>query len=252
MDSNRAKITAHHYSDPREVVTSANLTPEGSALDGDLSAWSYVQKNYIIYYSGPFWSDSCLLQVVPQVSRLELQQFDWYSDGYDKLYQGIIGVLEIPDVDLLIISVQRDSHPVLYDPKARKKVGAVELCNRAGNPRLFFRRRANELWADDYDSIVKLEPGAWRVLGSRLIQPATAGTRQFIGQFSFDPDESLCVVARPFFRDVLGLDPATLQTRFQCDLNGQPIEAIALPDGSVIARDWRSGELLRGRWRASS
>jgi hypothetical protein len=250
FDSNRAAITVHRYSDPQEVAASANLTAEASVLDGDLSVWSYVQKSYVGYYAGPYWKDFCLLQVAPQVGRLELQQFDWYSDGYDKGYQGIIGVVEIPNDDHLIISVQRDSHPVIYDPRARKKVATLKLCDRSGNPNLFFRQRDNELWADDYDSIVKLEPVTWRVLGSRLLQPAMMGTKQFIGQFSFDADESLCVVARPFSRDVLGLEPATLQTRFQCALDGQPIEAMALRDGSVSARDWKSGALLRGQWRA--
>ena len=251
FDSNRAMITVHRYSDPHEVAASANLTPDGSALDGDLSVWAFVQKNYVSYYAGPYWKDFCLLQVAQQVGRLELQQFDWYSDGYDKGYQGIVGVVEIPNDDLLIISVQRDSHPVLYDPRARKKVGTLELLNRIGNPNVFFRRRAHELWADDYDSVVKFEPGTWRVLSSRLLQPPMMGTKQFIGQFSFGADESLRAGARPFSRDVLGLDPTTLQTRYQCPLNGQPIEAMALPDGSVNARDWKSGTLLRGRWQTS-
>jgi hypothetical protein len=131
-------------------------------------------------------------------------------------------------------------------------VGTLELCNRTGNPKLIFRRRANELWADDFDSVVKLDPATWRVPGSRLLQPAMTGTKQFIGQFSFDADESLCAVARPFSRDVLGLDPTTLQTRFECALDSQPIEAMAQPDGSVSARDWKSGALLRGQWQASS
>jgi len=113
-----------------------------------LQATRELLVDYVSYYAGPHWKDSCLLQVAQQVSRLELQQFDWYSDGYDKGYQGIIGVVEVPNDDLLIISVQRDSHPVLYDPRARKKVGTLELCNRRGNPDLFFRRRVNELWAN--------------------------------------------------------------------------------------------------------
>jgi len=77
------------------------------------------------------------------------------------------------------------------------------------------------------------------------------GTKQFMGHFSFDADESPCAVARPFSRDVLGVEPTTLQTRFQCALDGQPIKALALPDGSVNARDWKSGALLRGQWQAS-
>jgi hypothetical protein len=183
------------------------------------------------------------------VHRFSDPQEVTYSDGYDKGYEGIIGVVEVPNDDLLIISVQRDSHPVLYDPRAREKVGTLELCNRVGNPNLFFRRRANELWADDYDTVVKLEPVTWRVLGSRLVQPPTTGTN---GQFSFYADESLCAVARPFSRDVLGSDSTTLQTRFQCALDGQPIEAVVLPDRSVSARDWKSGTLPRVQWQAST
>jgi hypothetical protein len=143
-----------------------------------------------------------------------------------------------------------DCPAIAETSESRDALKALELRNRIGNPNLFFRRRANELWADDYDSVVKLEPATWRVLGSRLLQPARTGTKQYIGQFSFDADESLCAVARPFSRDVLGLDPTTLQTRFKCALNGQPIEAMALPDGSVNARDWKSGALLRGQWQA--
>lgn len=252
FDGPQAKITVHHFSKPGEILASALLTSEGTEMVGDLSVWSNVQKNYVVYYTGPFWSASCLLQVAPQARRIELQQFGWYNSDYDKGYQGVIGVVECPHDGLLIVSVQRDSHPVLYDPNSQRKVGAIELCNRGGNPTLFFRRRANELWADDYDSIAKLEPGTWRVIDSRRLQSDAAGTRQFVGGFSFGADEKLCLVARPFSRDVVGLDPTTLQTRFQCTLKGQPLEAMVLPDGSVIARDWKSGALLRGQLNPST
>jgi hypothetical protein len=252
FDGARAKITVHHFSNPGEVVASAMLTSDSTEMVGDLSVWSNVQKNYVVYYAGPFWSESCLLRVTPHASRIELQQFGWYNSDYDKGYQGVIGVVESPDDGLLIVSVQRDSHPVIYDPNSQRKVGALELCNRGGNPTLFFRRRANELWADDYDTVVKLEPGTWRVIDSRRLQSDAAGTRQFIGGFSFDADEKLCLVARPFSSDVVGLDPTTLQTRFRCALNGQPLEASALPDGTVIARDWKSGALLCGQLNPSS
>jgi hypothetical protein len=252
FDGARAKITVHHFANPGEMVASAMLTSEGTEMVGDLSVWSNVQKHYVAYYTGPFWSASCLLQVTPQAGQIELQQFGWYNSDYDKGYQGVIGVVECPDNGLLIVSVQRDSHPVLYDPNSQRRVGTLELCNRGGNPTLFFRRRANELWADDYDTVVKLEPGTWRVVESRRLQSDAAGTRQFIGSFAFDPDEKLCLVARPFSRDVVGIDPTTLQTRFRCALNGQPLEAMALPDGTVIARDWKSGALLRGQLTPSS
>jgi hypothetical protein len=155
-------------------------------------------------------------------------------------------VTEVPGERLLIVSVQRDSRPILYDPVAQSKVGALNLCGRRGNPRVYFRRNARELWADDYDTLVKIEPGTWRVLDSLLLQDAGPGAGQFIGAFSFNRDETLCTVARPFSGDVIGLDPQAFSTTLQCKLSGQPLEAVALPDRSVVARDWKSGGLLRG------
>src|SRR5262249_24611281 len=180
---------------------------------------------------------------------VELQQLEWYGREYDKGYQGIVGVTEVPGRSLLIVSVQRDSHPVLYDPVLRRKMGSLKLAGRAGNPTLFFRRRANELWADDYDTILKLEPDTWRVLRSRRLQSALGGTGRFIGRFAFDADETLCTVARPYAGDVIALDPHTLRLRFRAKTGSQPLEAIALPDRSVVARDWKTGALLRANLR---
>jgi len=249
FDGDRVEITVHNFTEPRDAVARAVVTPDGARVLGDSSAWAHVQTNYVSYYTGPFWSDFALVRVKPREELVELQQFDWYNDDYDKDYQGIVGVVEIPGQDLLIVSVQRDSRPVLYDPVTRSKVGALDLGGRGGNPRLRFRHHANELWADDYDTIVKLESGSWRVLKSRLLQGGAAGTQQFIGQFSFDADETMCVVARPFSGDVIALNPGSLRSRFRCKMDGQPLKAVTLSDRSVVARDWKSGVLLRGQLR---
>lgn len=37
-----------------------------------------------------------------------MQTFHWYNEDYDKGYQGIVGVSEVPGQDLLIVSIQRD------------------------------------------------------------------------------------------------------------------------------------------------
>lgn len=249
FEGDRIEIGVHRFAAPGEAVARARLDRDGARVEGDAAAWSHVPASYVTWYAGPSGSDFALVRVHPGEGRIELQQFDWYGDEYDKGYQGVVGVAEVPGQDLLIVSVQRDSRPVLYDPAARRKLGALELSGRGGNPTLFFRRHARELWADDYDTLLKLEPGSWRVLRSRRLQSAAAAAMQFIGQYSFDADERLCVVARPFSRDVIALDPRTLRTRFRCKLDGQPLEAVALPDRSVVARDWKSGALLRGRLR---
>ena len=247
FDGDRIEVTVHNFTEPRDAVARAVVGPDGARVLGDSLAWAHVQTNYVSYYAGPFWSDFALVRVKPREELVELQQFDWYNEDYDKGYQGIVGVVEVPGQDLLIISVQRDSRPVLYDPVTRGKIGALDLGGRAGNPRLLFRRHANELWADDYDTILKLESGSWRVLKSRLLQGGVAGTQQFIGQFSFDADETMCVVARPFSGDVIALSTRSLRPRFRCRVDGQPLEAVILPDRSVVARDWKSGALLRGQ-----
>jgi hypothetical protein len=249
FEGDRVEITVHTFSEPREAVARARFNSNGSEVTGDSSVWSNVQTNYITHYSGQFWSDFCLVRVHVLEKRVELQQFGWYGDQYDKGYQGVVGVVETPRQDLLIVSIQRDSHPVLYDPVTRTKVGTLNLADRMGNPKLFFRRGANELWANDYDTLVKIEPGSWRVLKSRLLQKDIEGARQFIGEFWFDADETMCVVARPFSRDVLALSPHTLRSKFRCKLDGQPVEAVCLRDGSIVARDWKSGSLLRGQLR---
>jgi hypothetical protein len=248
-EGRRIDVTVHGFADPRAPLARASLAADEWQLTGDRSAWAHVQTNYVSYYAGPFWSDYALVRIEPRAERVELQQFEWYTSDYDKGYQGIVGVVEVPGEDRLIVSVQRDSRPVLYDPIARKKIATFDLGGRMGNPTLFFRRHANELWADDYDTILKLEVGSWRILKSRRLQSAAGGTGQFIGRFAFDSDESMCVVARPYSRDIVALDPRTLRPRLRCRLEGQPLEAVALPDRSVVARDWQSGRLLRGDLR---
>jgi hypothetical protein len=135
-DGARAKITVHHFANPGEMVASAMLTSDGTEMTGDLSVWSNVQKNYVVYYTGPFWSASCLLQVTPQAGRIELQQFRWYNSDYDKGYQGVIGVVECPDDGFIIVSVQRDSHPVftIRIPKGRS---ALSNCAIEGETRRY-------------------------------------------------------------------------------------------------------------------
>jgi len=53
-------------------------------------------------------------------------------------------------------------------------------------------------------------------------------------------------VARPYSGDVVAVDER-LKIRKSAKLGHQPQEAIELPSGDVIARDWKTGDLLRGR-----
>jgi hypothetical protein len=249
-EGSRVEITVHHFDDLGAPLGRAIVEANGSTVTGSPSTWSHVRTNYTAFYKGALWSDYALFRVDPIKGNVSVQQFDWYNDDYDKGYQGIVGATEVPGDSLLLIAVQRDSRLVLYDPIAQTKRGLVELGARGGNPSLFFRLRARELWAVDYDTIVKLDATSWRVLAARRLQDEDSqGTNQFIGDVWFNRDDTMCVVARPFSRDVIIVDLENLKTRFQCQTGQQPLQAVALADGEVVARDWKTGSLLQGRLR---
>jgi len=244
----RLEVTVHRFALPGKVVARAVLRGNTQALEGDVAAWAYVPKWFVAYFAGPFWSDFALVTVDPRGKAILLQTLEWYNDDYDKGYQGIVDVVEVLERELVIVSLQRDSRPVLYDPVNRRKVGYVQLADQHGNPHLYFRRTAHELWADDYDTLVKIDPSDWRVLAAVRLQDAADGVQQFIGDFAFDLSESLCAVARPFSGDVVKLDPATLSVAGAARTGGQPLQLAVLSDGRVYARDWKTGELLAGKF----
>ena len=88
-----------------------------------------------------------------------------------------------------------------------------------------------------------------QVKSSRRMQASLSGTMQFIGSWSFNEDESLCLVPRPYSGDVLAISTDNLRTRYKAALGGQPLEATTLDDHRVIARDWKTGHLLKGSFR---
>jgi hypothetical protein len=244
--SGRFEVTAHSFSDPEEILGRCTIsrTAQGN-IEGSMSPWQYLPKHYVAHLIQPTWADYALVTISPS-EGMTLQRFEWYGDSYDKGYQGIVAATEMPDSNLVLISIQRSSELVVYDPDARRKVREIALAGRGGNPVVSFRRSAPELWASDYDTLVKMYASTERVLTSRRLQEAPTGTAQFIGQFAFDADESICAVARPFSGDVLGLDPRTLRTKYRAALGRQPFEVALLQDGRVFARDWKSGDLLQG------
>jgi hypothetical protein len=241
-------ITAHSFSAPDEIVGRCIVSQDRREFEGPTAVWDHLPKHYVAYLVQPAWSQSALVSLWSD-ERVQLQIFDWYDGSYDPMYQGIVGVTEIPGSELVLVSVQRSSTAIIHDPVERCKVGELVLSGGTGNPRLYFRRTCSELWADDYDTLVTVDPSNWGVVRRRKLQGAAAGTAQFIGQFAFNPDESICAVARPFSGDVVGLDPQTLRTRYRARLGAQPLKVALLSDRRVFARDWKSGDLLSGTLR---
>ncbi len=256
-------ITAHSFEDPGKVISKCIVAEKDQHFEGDLSIWKYLPR----YYQGSFaFANSPWYHMMEMDSsnNVVFHVFDWFDETYDKDYQGICGITEIPDSPLLLISVSRNSKIIVFDLRSRKKTAEIILAGRLGNPELYLCRSRKELWASDYDTIVKVSLETWKKIDSKLLQlaslshrkemfgnipgvdPYTADIRCFIGEFSFNLDEDICAVARPFGGDVIGLNPNTMEIAYKCELGLQPMHVALLRNGQIFARDWHSGKLLSG------
>lgn len=249
-DGDRIEITAHSMTEPGQIQARILVSPEGKRIEGETTIWKHLPNAYVAFFKGLTEANFCLFLVEPNRPAIEINALDWYDDSYDKLYQSVVGVVEVPNQDVLIVSVQRDSHPVLINREFRNVIGKLSLADRCGNPTLRFRKYANELWAADYDTLLRLDPSDWTVKNSLLLQGASAGCQQFIGSFNFNAQEGLCAVARPFSGDVIALDTTKFKvTHLTRKMGGQPLKVALLANGTVYARDWKTGELLVGTLR---
>jgi hypothetical protein len=152
----------------------------------------------------------------------------------------------MPDGNFLF-GVQRSSDLILCTPDTLHVVRAVPLAGRHfsfANPVPFLRRFAPEIWALDYDTLVRVDYRDWQVTGSVTLQP-TGGFGRPPSLLWMTPDETHVVIARPFSADVTILDVTTMTTTGHHRTRPeQPLEAATLPNNKVIARDLRTGEML--------
>jgi hypothetical protein len=233
------------FSAPEITVSSASYENGRTSLTGNASAWDGLPRLFVTYLADP-WKDFVLVKI--ESGHVHIQRLEWYDSSYDKGYQGVVDVIALPDPRYAVISVQRSSELVLHDLETGKAVRKISLAARNGNPTLTLRQAGKELWASDYDSLVVVDTESWRVARKKKLQSAAAGTGQFIGDYSFSADGSCCL-ARPYSGDVVAVDER-LTIRKAARLGRQPHEAVELPNGDVIARDWKTGDLLRGRMEA--
>ncbi len=249
FDGVRFELTVHAFDDPGTILARAAIDERGATQSGEARLWQRVPRFYVSYLGFLPWKDYVLIALSPGQPAPGIHRLRWYDESYDKGYQAVIGASETPDGKLALVSVQRSSELVIHDLETGSKKGVVALAGRNGNPDVYIRRTAPEIWATDYDTIVVLDRDSLTAVRSARLQGAAAGTMQFVGNFDFDPNERLCVVARPFSGDVVGLDPATLKVRSSARLGKQPLEIAVLPENRVVARDWKSGEALHGKLR---
>ena len=239
------RLSVHAFENTAAPLCTVEREGNISTANGDLAALDGAPRYYIAYFDSGSDRDYQLLRLDSDHGEIRVEPLPWYDSSYDKGYQGLVGLIELPSGNL-IVSIQRDSHPVVYDPVNRRVLRKLNLADRMGNPTLQLAVQRNEIWADDYDTILKLDLDSLKVKASRRLQGTDPRRQQFIGRWSIDEDKALCYVPRPYSGDVLAVSMGNMKTEYLTVLEKQPLEAVALGDGRVIARDWQTGQLLKG------
>jgi hypothetical protein len=251
--SDRFEVTVRRFAEPATVLGRAVVGPNsigGAAarrLEGEPSAWRGLPWLYVAHLAAPPWQDYVLVRVSPARGEVAIRRLDWFGAGYDKAYQGVVGVTAFGHEALF--AVQRSSTLIAEDLDAAGRWRSIELAGRGGNPQLALRDGDRELWAMDYDTLVVVDPARGERLRAQRVQESRNGVREFAGDFCFTPEGDRCLVARPFGGDVAILDPLTLRPTGTVTCGQQPLELLALPERAFLARDWKTGAPLRGRWK---
>ena len=248
------EATIHSAGSPPEVLARVRLEMGHASFEGQVELWSSVPATFVAHHTRFQDLVQPLLCLIDHHrSKVEFQELPWYTTGYDLGYQDLLVPVRVPGSDLLLMPIQRDSNPVIYDLNNRKPMGTIRLAGRNGNPTLQFRRKAPELWANDYDTLLRLDVASWRVQNSIRLQDEVltdlngrqTRTGAFIGEYAFDRDESRCAVARPYSEDIVLIDTETFRQVRRVEAGSQPLHVALLSDGRLIARDWKTGSLIR-------
>jgi hypothetical protein len=235
------------FSAPELTVSSVAHQNGRNSLGGNADAWDGMPSLFVVYLKTN-WNDDVLIKI--DSGHVHIQRLEWYDQSFDKGYQSVFDVIALPDPRYAVVSVARSSVLIIHDLETGKAHHRVALGSQHGNPKLGLRNGGKELWATDYDTLVVVDTQTWRVLHKKRLQSALAGTGLFIGDYSFSEDGTCCV-ARPYAGDVVAVGER-LKIKKVAKLGRQPMEAIELANGDVIARDWKTGDLLTGRFESYS
>jgi hypothetical protein len=238
-DDSRFEVSLHHSSVPAKAVCKLSFDSFKNSKEGDIKLLCHIPKYYIANLNINNEFKFHLFKIENGKLVLDDDKINWYYNGnFDFGYQGLIGVTEYKDE--LLFCVQRDGSLYRYSLISNEIIEKIPLANKYGNPRITFSSSFSELWVDDYDTLLKVNPQNWKIEKYKLLQEANKGTGQFIGSYSIIKDS--IVVPRPFSSDILILDK-NLNLKDSFKVGNQPLEAVLL-DKLIVARDWQTGKLI--------
>lgn len=243
FEQSRIEYTVHAFEDPSVVLAGACFEDQKISFEGDLDLFREFRRHFTTHLDAGTGARYQLVTIDPDVPTLTFDTFNWFDSSYDHIYQGIYDVYEHSSGNL-IVTIVRDSNPVLYDPIQKTVVRKLKLAENHGNPTLYRLRKREEFWASDYDTLVKLDASTLEVKQIQEIQPGKKGVSYFIGNFTFSDDESLCYIARPYSGDIVVIDTEKMQIVGNAATGRQPLDAVLMQDNTFVARDWRTGDFL--------
>jgi YVTN family beta-propeller protein len=245
FDGSRVEITSHAFANPGDVLRRVAVPGWAPEVDGRLAPWPQAVSHFVTWLSDAATGAAGYYLISVTGRGATIDRLDWFdANSYDLDYQSVIAVGKVPESGELVFGVQRSSDLVVISPAHSGAVRRVGLNGGYGNAVPYVRATAPEVWAVDYDTLVRLDRRTWAVTGAIRLQDAPEGTRMFVGDLWWPPDEGFAIVPRPGSADVTVIDPATMTLTRTVPLGRQPLVAVVVDRGFVVARDWKTGDLL--------
>lgn len=245
--SGRSAVSVHMLASLQDPVVRVDVVGWTANVSGDLDAFRGHQRLHVSYLDDDVTGAAGYFLIEVGTRDVRVRRLDWFDDKkYDHMYQSVMSVLELPSGEYLF-GLQRSSELVLCDPASLAVIREVPLAGRHGNPIPFLRNHRSELWAVDYDTVLRLDVDTLVVEDHWLGQPpATDGTRMFLGSAWMPRSEQEILVARPGMADVVALNPNSMQIGRLWRTGREPLTA-ATVGTQLVARDWKTGDLLLGK-----
>lgn len=234
-----SRISVRSFQDPSSELAAVHRGPNGFEFTGDVGAWQYVDSAVVID-GDPIQRIACVDWRAREVRALALSWFN--GEAFDLGYQGLTGCLSLPGDRHVAVSVQRSSDLVIIDREDGGLVTTIRLGEHggAGNMQLV---SDSELLVTDYDALCRVDLVTRKVIARAVLQAATPPfTRQFIGEYTLI-DSGDIALARPFSGDIALVERDSLRLRGRQFVGGQPLTIACAADGTLVSRDWKSGEL---------
>jgi hypothetical protein len=246
-DGNKLEISLHHEDNPLNIIDTIIIEGTGNNYKFSSDLWSNVPLFYTTFLNRLSGNDFYLLMLNTTTREVHISFLDWYDDSYDKGYQGVVQVIQsITNNNEVIFSIQRSSELIVYNIENNNVTRKVDLAGKHGNPLLKYNKN-KELWALDYDTIVKIDSTTYKCIASSLLQHPKNGMGQFCGEYVFNKTQTYCLVSRPFSNDAICLNTKNLKIEKKVELNHEPLEIALVDNEFVIARSWKTGKLITGK-----